>query len=59
MTSAFLIVQDRQKAAKTLVLQYRIERAAKRMGIFATIAMVLITIGSFISIFRPSHFYGV
>lgn len=51
------ILQDQQAVAK-LVMQYRVERAAKRMGIVGAIMIVLITIAGVVSIFRPDHFYG-
>ena len=55
----FLIIRDRQEAAKNLVLQYRIERTAKWMG---RVGLVILAIGIFCMIvgpMRPNHFYGV
>jgi hypothetical protein len=53
-----LVIRDRQKAAENLLLQCRIERAAKRMAAVGAIMMVVITIAAVVSIFRPNRFYG-
>jgi hypothetical protein len=54
----FLTIRDRQDAAKNLVLQYRIERAAKWTG---RVGLVMLAIGILCMIvgpMRPNHFYG-
>ena len=53
-----LIIRDRKEAAKSLVMQYRIERAAKKMAVVGIIIFVLAMICGVIAPFKPDHFYG-
>jgi hypothetical protein len=53
-----LIIRDRQDAAKNLVLQYRMERAAKWMGRVGLVILAIGILALIISPFRPNHFYG-
>ncbi len=41
---SILIIRDRQEAAKNLVLQYRVERAARHMGRIGLLVLLPITV---------------
>jgi hypothetical protein len=41
---SILIIRDRQEAAKNLVMQYRVERAARRIGRIGLLVLLPITI---------------
>ena len=56
--NSVLTIGDRKEAAKSLVMQYRIERATKRMSVVGLIIFVLAVICGIIAPFRPDHFYG-
>ena len=53
--NARLIIADRQEAARNLVVQYHIERAAKRMAWVGIAILTISTLCSIITPFRPSH----
>ena len=44
-----------RKAAEDLVMQYRIERAARRMGRFALLIFAVAAIAAVASLFRPKY----
>jgi hypothetical protein len=44
-----------RKAAEDLVMQYRIERAARRMGKFALLIFAVAAIAAVASLFRPKY----
>ena len=44
-----------RKAAEGLVMQYRIERAARRMGWVSLLIFVLWLVASFVGIFKPNY----
>jgi hypothetical protein len=44
-----------RKAAEDLVMQYRIERAARRMGRFALLIFAVVAIAAVASLFRPKY----
>ena len=41
---AILVIRDRQEAARNLVLKYRVERAAERMGWIGLLMLLPVTI---------------
>lgn len=44
-----------RKAVEDLVMQYRIERAARRMGKFALFVLVLALLAAVASLLRPKY----
>ena len=47
--------QHGREAVERLIMQYRIERAAKRMGKVALVLLVLALLASIIGLFRPKY----
>ena len=47
--------QHGREAVERLIMQYRIERAAKRMGMVALVLLVLALLASIIGLFRPKY----
>ena len=45
----------RIKAVEDLMMQYRVERAARRMGKFAILMLALVSIAAVASLFRPKY----
>ena len=50
-----LIESPERRAVEDLIMHYRVERAARRMGKFALLVLVLVVVAAVVSVFRPKY----